>query len=433
MSTRAIRTGGPLHDDESEAAQRVAQRIDRDRADLIDLCVELGAMPSPHGQELAVATRVMTWFHDNDLESWLQPITGESANAVGRLRGSGGGSRLILDAHIDTGPPLRADAPERIRRINGAWVDDDTLYGFGVVNDKAQVAAFMLATRALAREGIRLAGDLIVAAVAFETGAPSVGRSQGIDFPGEGFGSWWLVNRGVTADFALIGETSGFGLVTAECGELGLEVRLSGKRIYTPRFERGADVTANPSAVVRVAAAASLLEAWALEYEQRSSVVTGAGRIVPRAQITTVQGAPDNAFLRIDVRLAPGANPRAVEDDVRACLRRGGLDAEVEPFQWSRGYIADGAGPLVDAVTSSHRAVIGGDPPAPPTPEISMWRDLNVFNELGIPSICYGPPRTAEPYSDPGDRAMRVDDLIAATKVYALTAMKICGLSEQAT
>jgi hypothetical protein len=58
-----------------------------------------------------------------------------------------------------------------------------------------------------------------------------------------------------------------------------------------------------------------------------------------------------------------------------------------------------------------------------------MWRDLNIFNELGIPSICYGAPRASEPYSDSGARAMRADDLVKATQVYALTAMDVCGVA----
>ena len=230
-----------------ELRRRVTARVEADRSDLADLAVELGRMPSPHAGEFNVATRVVDWLRQHEIEAWLQPITDRSANAVGRIRGVGDGPRLIFDAHIDTGPALPADVPERIRQINDAWLEDGILYGFGLVNDKAQVAAFLLAARALVREGVRLRGDLIVAGVAFETGAPSVGRSQGIDFPGEGFGTWWLVNRGITADYALVGETSGFGLVTAECGELGLEVRFSGRRVYTPRFERGSEVPTTPA------------------------------------------------------------------------------------------------------------------------------------------------------------------------------------------
>ncbi|HEX9660677.1 MAG TPA: hypothetical protein VGB27_00200 [Candidatus Binatia bacterium] len=51
------------------------------------------------------------------------------------------------------------------------------------------------------------------------------------------------------------------------------------------------------------------------------------------------------------------------------------------------------------AVTHAHIYIFGSEPPAPPSAETSMWRDLNVFNEVGIPSICYGPPRQREPMS----------------------------------
>jgi hypothetical protein len=56
-----------------------------------------------------------------------------------------------------------------------------------------------------------------------------------------------------------------------------------------------------------------------------------------------------------------------------------------------------------------------------------MWRDLNVFNEIGIRSICYGPPRQRDRLSGAQKRAMKIDDLVGATKVYALSAM-ICGV-----
>ena len=56
-----------------------------------------------------------------------------------------------------------------------------------------------------------------------------------------------------------------------------------------------------------------------------------------------------------------------------------------------------------------------------------MWRDLNVFNEVGIPSVCYGPPRQREAMSGGQNRAMKTADLLAATKVYALTILALCG------
>jgi acetylornithine deacetylase/succinyl-diaminopimelate desuccinylase-like protein len=409
--------------------REIARAIESNRDDLVALTLEMSSIQSPHAQEREVAKFAVDWLRRADIEAWLQPITEQSANAIGRIRGTGGGRSLILDAHLDTGHPLPPDAPARVRKIHGAWREEGLLFGWGLVNDKAQAAAFMIALRALIRLGIRLRGDLIFAGVAFETGAPSVGAAQGINYPGEGFGTWWLVNRGIVADYALIGETSGFGVVSVEAGMLGVLVSTSGRRVYTPRFRRGEGPDEHPSAIVRLARAVDVLEGWAAAYERSAATDSSAGRIVPKAQIVGISGGADVATARLDVRIVPGARPQEVARDIRASLDAAGVPAEVDLYQWSRGFEAKGAEPLIEAVHSAHRERFGIEPPRPPTAEISMWRDLNVFNEVGIPSICFGPPRQPEPYSDQGDRAVRIDDLVAATQIYALTAIDLCGVA----
>src|SRR5437870_12536506 len=111
-----------------------------------------------------------------------------------------------------------------------------------MINDKAQLCAFMIAMRAIKEAGVKLKGDLILTAVAFETGNPSLGQFQGVNYPGEGFGTKWVVDRGVVADYALVGETSGFGIVQAECGAAWIKVRVKGREVYTPRLERGSSI-----------------------------------------------------------------------------------------------------------------------------------------------------------------------------------------------
>jgi acetylornithine deacetylase/succinyl-diaminopimelate desuccinylase-like protein len=132
----------------------------------------------------------------------------------------------------------------------------------------------------------------------------------------------------------------------------------------------------------------------------------------------------------IDVRIVPGKNPNDIRKEIEAALAPPRIDCTVSLFQYSRGYIAKNAEPLIDAIAEAHRYIFNSEPPAPPSAETSMWRDLNVFNEVGIPSVCYGPPRQSEPLSGAGNRAMKIADLVAATKVYALTAMKLCGIQE---
>lgn len=416
--------------------EKVIKAIAEQKNDLVDLCLQLGNTPSFHGQERKLGAAVLQWLGSAGIKGELQFITSESVNAVATLRGSGEGKSLIWNAHMDTGPELGPDATDDEKKLETAWIDGDMLFGKGMINDKAQLCAFMIAMRAIKQSGIELKGDLTLTAVAFETGAPSEGQQQGINFPGEGFGTKWVVDRGVVADYALVGETSGFGIVQAECGAGWYKVRVKGREVYTPRLERGTSVQENPNAFVKAVPIITAIEAWAVAYEKRETLKFAGGTIIPKAQIVEVRGGGrvdrPSPFcdIFIDVRIVPGKNPNAVKKEIEAALEPLRIDCTVSLFQYSRGYIAKNAEPLIGAIAEAHRYIFNSEPPAPPSAETSMWRDLNVFNEVGIPSVCYGPPRQREPLSGAGNRAMKIADLIDATKVYALTAMKLCGIQE---
>jgi acetylornithine deacetylase/succinyl-diaminopimelate desuccinylase-like protein len=417
--------------DGTEIHRKLLASIDSDREDLVGLCLALGNMATPHAQERPGAEYVREWLSAHGIDAWLQPITERSANVVGHLPGSGEGNSLIVDAHLDTGPALSADATEADRRIEGAWVDGDLIIGKGVINDKGQLCAFMIALRAIRRMGIRLRGDCYLAGVAFETGRPSVGDLQGIDYPGEGFGSRWLVDRGITADFALVGETSGFGIIKAECGEASIKVHVPGKRVYTPRHERTAALGPASNAFVKAAHLVIAIEEWAIGYTQRETRPFPGGQFVPRAQVVKVSGSEALGWcdIHVDVRIVPGKNPELVRREIAQVAAKLGIDAKASVYQYSRGHVAKHAEPLVAAIEAAHRHLFGTPTPIPPAAETSMWRDVNVFNEVGIPSVCYGPPRQMEPFSGARDRAMKIDDLLAATKVYAATILNLCEVA----
>jgi acetylornithine deacetylase/succinyl-diaminopimelate desuccinylase-like protein len=414
--------------------EAIVKAIDEQKSALLDLCLQLGNTPSFHAQERKLGEAVLAWLGAAGIKGELQFITNESVNAVATLRGSGEGKSLIWNAHMDTGPALGPDATDDEKKLETAWVTGDMLFGKGMINDKAQLCAFMIAMRALKQSGIKLKGDLTLTAVAFETGAPSVGEQQGINFPGEGFGSKWVVDRGVVADYALVGETSGFGIVRAECGAGWYKIRVKGREVYTPRLERGKSLQENPSAFIKAVPVISAIEEWAIAYERRETMKFAGGTIIPKAQIVEVRGGGwvdrPHPFcdIFVDVRIVPGKNPNEVKKSIESALMPLGLDCEVSLFQYSRGYIAKDAEPLIGSIIEAHRFIFNTEPPEPPSAETSMWRDLNVFNEVGIPSVCYGPPRQRETLSGAGNRAMKIDDLVQATKVYALTALILCGV-----
>jgi acetylornithine deacetylase/succinyl-diaminopimelate desuccinylase-like protein len=412
---------------------QVMSQIEGDREELVKLCLDLGNTASPHGKERKVGEKVLAWLKANGIEGSLQFITEQSVNAIARIRGLGNGPSLILNAHLDTGPELTAEASEAAKKIEGSWVDGDLIFGKGVINDKAQLCAFMIASSAIKKIGIRLKGDLTITGVAFETGTPSVDEYQGVNFPGEGFGTKWLVDRGVTADYALVGETSGFGIVQAECGAAWFKIRIYGRELYTPRLERGTSLREHPNVFVKVAHVVQALEQWAIDYEGREQYESSAGTIIPKAQVVHVRAPGDIGHpaefcdIYFDVRLVPEKKPEMIEKELEKLVRSLNLEFDITPFQYSRGHIAKNAEPLIAALEASHRYVFGTEPPKPPSAEVSMWRDLNVFNEVGIPSVCYGPPRQREAMSGGQNRAMKIADLVTATKVYALTILGLCG------
>ena len=146
--------------------------------------------------------------------------------------------------------------------------------------------------------------------------------------------------------------------------------------------------------------------------------------------MAATRGGPGYCDIYYDVRIVPRTDPKAIKREIEAVMATLDFDSDVSIYQYSRGHVARNADMLIDSIDQAHREVMGADPPAPPSAEISMWRDMNMFNEMGIPAVCYGPPRQRENISQARNRAMKIDDLVAATKVYALAILSVCGESK---
>jgi acetylornithine deacetylase/succinyl-diaminopimelate desuccinylase-like protein len=62
--------------------------------------------------------------------------------------------------------------------------------------------------------------------------------------------------------------------------------------------------------------------------------------------------------------------------------------------------------------------------PPPPNPATcSMWRDVNIFNELGIPALTYGPRSDRHSHK----RAFAIEALYQAACVYARIIVDLCN------
>src|SRR5688572_23762160 len=123
-----------------------------DRQELVELALALGNVDSPTGSEGPAGEYVYEWLGRNGFEPKKYALVPERFNVAAWLEGSGGGYSLIFNSHLDT--TLRPDAVWSALDPNdplyrSAWVEDDQIFGDGVVNDKGPMAAFLIAAKAI--------------------------------------------------------------------------------------------------------------------------------------------------------------------------------------------------------------------------------------------------------------------------------------------
>jgi acetylornithine deacetylase/succinyl-diaminopimelate desuccinylase-like protein len=412
----------------------VVARIDRD--EVVTLALALGNIESPTGSEGPAGQFVFDWLTDNGFRPQKYALTEDRFNVAARLDGSGGGYSLIYNAHLDT--TLRPDATWSALDPNdplyhSAWVEGDEIYGDGVVNDKGPMAAFLVAAKAIREAGYPLKGDLFVSAVAGEISREPIEEWQGPAYLSKDLGARFMVTHGVVADFALVAEGTGFGIVGIEPGKAHFKVTVQTDtpRYYTPYLPRPTGMADAPNAIVRTAAVIEAFERWAYAYQQTNTFRGENGTIVPKASINAIRSgypfsltsAPQLCSFYVDTRILPGANPMDLRDQLRGVLAEVGVVGTVELFLYRPGFEATGAERLIETVRRCHDQVFDTPPAIVGDPVTSMWRDTNAFNELGIPAISYA-PRSA---SHAARKSFKVKDLQDASIAYARIAMDLCN------
>jgi tripeptide aminopeptidase len=128
--------------------------------DVLTLFLELAALPSPPGEERAVADHVLDYLGALGLQADEDDAGDRIGSTIGNIlcrlepRGDGGGAPLFFCAHLDTVPPEAAIEPV---------VGDDGLVrnGAGTIlgaDDKSAVASMLEAVARLVEEGRPHAG-----------------------------------------------------------------------------------------------------------------------------------------------------------------------------------------------------------------------------------------------------------------------------------
>jgi acetylornithine deacetylase/succinyl-diaminopimelate desuccinylase-like protein len=419
-----------------------------DRDELAELALAIAAIPSPTGEEQAVGDFIVGWLNDQGIHAFAQHVEEGRVNAVGIMPGaSGGQSRsLMFNGHMDTGGPMPHERahPGVAGQLEfmEPYEEDGILYGTGMDNMKSGLAAFLGAMVALHRSGAPLSGDLIGAGVCGEIGLAPVDQYKGPHYRIKGVGTRYLLTHGIVSDYALVADTSHFGLTWAECGVVYAKVSTHGLALYTPFTKRHDDPAQSDNAIIQMGRVIDAIEHWAPGFESRNVVDFELGQVNPKVSIGAIAGGtpfkvantPVNCSVYVDIRMPPGMRPIEAMREFRAAVTTAGVDTSVEFYISQRGYVAEGVEPLADAVREAHEQVTGTGLREIAPVESSMWTDTNLYNELGIPAVKFGIGAVLREAAD-GEmggfqripNSTSVDDLVKAMRIYTATALRVCG------
>lgn len=403
--------------------------------ELVELVLRLTSVESPPGAEGPGGEVIYAWLVQEGFEAMRVGMFENRFNVFAALPGAGRGPVLAFNSHIDT---WMSRDDTLIWRDPGnddfhlGREDGEMLIGNPVVNDKGPMAAFMIATRAIRDAGVKLNGGVNMTMVAGEIGQEPVDEFQGERYLSKEVGARYLLNHTPRPSFCVCAEATAFRKGWVEAGKAFYKITVyGGPVLYTPYLERPYTSERQPNAIVRVAPLLERLETWALQYEQDHRYECPGGTVVPRVNVGAIRGGqpwlvlqnPEICQLYLDIRTVPGQDSAAIGHELRALLTELGLEGRVDQFLERPGYEAKGIEPLSDALDVAHDHEFGAACEIASAPECSMWRDHNVFNEMGIPALTYGPSGVA----GAGTFAVRKEDLLHTARVYALTALALCG------
>lgn len=385
----------------AEARSRVAAwPYWRDEAS--ELCRRLVRQPSvnPPGEEGCLARFLVDWFRSAGVEDvYAVEILPGRSNVLARVQSNETGPRLIFNAHLDVVPPGEGWTKDPF----GGASEDGRIWGRGSADMKGGLAAMLTALRFWLEQGLPLAGEIVFAGV--------------IDEEFSNLGMRRLVQDGLTADYAIIGEPTGLAVNVGHRGFAAFRITTHGKACHASHPEEG------HNAIYDMARVVSALQAFDTDLSERchphlGSASLSVGTIAGGSKVNVV---PDACSIEVDRRLLPGESVQHVEEEIATLIAKTGVSAQLETLTYLEPAETNFDQPLVREVAAAAEAILGRAVPVQAFPagcEASF-----LVQRLGIPTVIFGPGNLVQAHKP--DEWVSQEEVARAAQIYALLCARL--------
>lgn len=438
---------------QSDLQRKIVESIDEMRNEIVDTVSRLvrirsvnpGYPGTNYDEELGGETEANKFlaemYRQMDLEVDQWEEEKGRRNLAGLWCGSGGGRSLLHNGHIDTVPLGQVDAWKSGDPLSGK-IHQGRIYGRGSCDMKGPVVAQMFAIGALQRAGVRLAGDVTLSSTVGE---------ENMDSARIGAGS--MVKHGHSADAAVVSEPSApphpLAVVPVSPGLWWVSVTVEGKASHAAtRGETiragglGSAVAVNAidKGVLMINAIRQLEEEWGLT---KTHPLFKAGHFTLLPGV--ISGAPhgvqvpffisDHCTIEYCIWHHPEEDPEQVKQEINRHVRHA---AQMDPWlrehppqlDWKvhwPPFSLDTEHPICQALANAHEKAAVGSKFEGPARQAAFYAvcDAAFLQRDGVPSVVYGPGSLLVAHA--ADEYVEIEELITATKTYALLTLDWCG------
>ena len=397
-----------------------------DTKGLVDFTRKVARIPSVHGDEKAISAAFAAQMKKLGLKVETPSVSPGRKNVIGWVKGKGGkGDSFTLNGHLDTVVHLMGWT----KKLYGGELVGGKIYGHGMSNMKASDTAMVYAADAIQRAGVKLNNDLLIALV--------VGECHG------GVGTRDLMKKGYKTDRFICGEPTYMNVLTIHAYSQYFRINITGRTGHFGTHDHGLN------AIMKMFDLTQRLGPMHTEVRDKGwfnfkdkPIYKG----FPRYHLGTIRGGltkefhegpsntPDYCTGIVNVRATPNKPIESTKKDLVAVLKKmqaddPGFTFEVEIIRDMKGFEAPAKSVVVDAVTRAYKSVMGKSPNVGNIqPYMFMASDSGHMQAAGMEDgLLIGPGAFT---SSVIDECVEVDKLIACAKIYAATAIDVCGVRQ---